>query len=632
MAKSPRNDELGLNSNITRRDFINFSAAAVLGTALAGCNGQDKMPGMEMPPDWYGYGGVGDYAGSHGNTPEIMKVAHAVRDGFYDPVPATAVDTGEVFDMIIVGGGFSGLSSAFHFNRLMPNGRCLIIDNHPIFGGEAKRNEFMVNGYRIMGPQGSNATGISRPTGEPDDYFTALGMPREFEYPPVPESAAHIKFSTDNYGFMHWLTHQSTVGHFFDGPGTGKNGKWVIDIWDTDLSNTPWPESLRKEFLRWRKELVSSYKKDDVDKWLDSMTLKDYYEKVLGLPTEITAYADPLLAGAIGLGCDGISAYWGKYFSLPGFSERRLGSGSWHTFPGGNAGIARHFIKKLIPNGIKGDQVLTDIISNPVAFDELDKNGNPVRIRLSATVIGVEHAGGRSDSEQVVVTYVKDNRVHKVRAKTVTMASGGWMNRRVIKDLPSEFREAYATFRHSSVLVANVALNNWRFLQKLGVAGCMYSGGIGFSCNIRRPMIAGKYQEPFNPDLPIVLTFYIPLFYPGRPAIEQGYAGRQELLTTPFRQYERQIREQMVRLFGSAGFDPVNDIAGLVLNRWGHAYTNPGPGFMYSLSGGETPRDIIRKGYGRIAFGHSEFKGHQSWTGAASEGRRAVEELVDKFF
>lgn len=632
MAKSARNDELGLNSNITRRDFINFSAAAVLGTTLAGCDFQEKMPGMEMPSDWYGYGGVGDYAPSHGNTPEIMKVAHAVRDGHYDPLPASVIDTDEVFDLIVVGGGFSGLSSAFHFNRLKPSGKCLIIDNHPIFGGEAKRNEFTVNGYRIMGPQGSNNCGIQRETGEPDDYFTALGIPREYEYSPVPESAAHIKFAIDNYGFMHWQSHISSVGHFFDGQGTGSKGKWVKDLWGTDLSATPWSDSLGKEFLRWRNERVSSYKKDDVDKWLDSMTLKEYYEKVAGLPPEITAYADPILAGAIGLGCDAISAHWGQYFSLPGFNEMRFGSRRWHAFPGGNGDLARFFIKKLIPKGIKGDRVLNDVISNPVDFSEFDKKDNPIQVRLRATVIGVEHEGGRGDGQQVAVTYVKENQVYRARARTVVMASGGWMNRRVIKDLPAEYREAYATFKHSSVLVANVALTNWRFLQELGIAGCMYSGGIGFSCNIRQPIIAGGYKQPFHPDLPIVLTFYIPLFYPDKPAIEQGVAGRQELLTTPFRDYERQIREQMVRLFGSAGFDPVNDIAGLVLNRWGHAYINPGPGFMYSQSGGDTPSDIIRKGYGRIAFGHSELRGHQNWLGAAAEGRRAVEELIDKFF
>jgi spermidine dehydrogenase len=104
------------------------------------------------------------------------------------------------------------------------------------------------------------------------------------------------------------------------------------------------------------------------------------------------------------------------------------------------------------------------------------------------------------------------------------------------------------------------------------------------------------------------------------------------VLSTSFADYELQIREHMVRLFGDAGFNPVTDIAGLVLNRWGHAYLNPGPGFMFGRDGAAAPPDVIREPFGRVAIGHSELDGHQSWTGAAAEGRRAVEALLDRHF
>jgi spermidine dehydrogenase len=217
-------------------------------------------------------------------------------------------------------------------------------------------------------------------------------------------------------------------------------------------------------------------------------------------------------------------------------------------------------------------------------------------------------------------------------AKAVVMASGGWVNRHVIRDLPDTHHRAYDAFIHSPVLVANVALTNWRFLERLGVAAAIWSQGFGFTCNIRRPMIVGGQAQPLHPDQPTVLTFYAPLFKPGLPAKQQGIAARAELLETSFTDYERKIREQMTEMFDAGGFDPVADIAGIVLNRWGHAYVNPGPGFRFGSNGNPAPPDVIREPIGRIAIGHSELRGHQYWTGAAGEGRRAVETLLDLHF
>jgi spermidine dehydrogenase len=145
-------------------------------------------------------------------------------------------------------------------------------------------------------------------------------------------------------------------------------------------------------------------------------------------------------------------------------------------------------------------------------------------------------------------------------------------------------------------------------------------------------MVVGGRSQPLHPDEPIVLTFYAPIFKPGLPAKQQGIVGRAELLGTSFGEYERQIRGQMIEMFSSVDFDPVTDIAGIILNRWGHAYVAPGPGFHFGANGNPAPPDIIREPFGRMAIGHSELRGHQNWTGAAAEGRRAVEDLLDLHF
>jgi spermidine dehydrogenase len=82
-------------------------------------------------------------------------------------------------------------------------------------------------------------------------------------------------------------------------------------------------------------------------------------------------------------------------------------------------------------------------------------------------------------------------------------------------------------------------------------------------------------------------------------------------------------------MLGEAGFDARRDIAGIVLNRWGHAYIAPQPGFYFGTAGRPAPLPVIRERHGRIAFGHSELSGRQSWGRAAQESRRALQQVLE---
>ena len=619
--------ELGIDRAITRRDFL-YGSSLLVGGALVGCSrdgGPDSNQeySFEIGADWYGPGGIGDYASSHGNTPDLIRTAHEIRAGNFDQLETASISSEEEFDLVIVGGGFSGLSAAHHFHRLNPSGKALLIENHPIFGGEAKRNEFEVNGVHITGPQGSNDFAIQKQTGDPNDYFTALNLPREFEFAEPGGAAEGMRIPYDNYDYMAWHHDSFDVGHFF------REGAlpWVKDLWQSGIESTPWDPAVQRAFQRLRETEVRAPEGQDMDRWLDSMTLKTFYENELGMPPEIAAYYNPIMASIAGLGCDAITAYWGRGFDFPGFMKPdNYDADPLLSFPGGNAALARHFVKKLNPDAIEGS-AFEEILSGRVAFEELDRAGKPVRIRLKSTAVRVEN-----ETDSVRVTYEKDGELHQVKAKAAVMASGGWVNRHVIRDLPRGHRRAYETFTHSPVLVANVALTNWRFLERLGVGAAIWAGGFGFTCNIRRPMVVGGRSEPLHPDEPIVLTFYAPIFKPGLPPKQQGIVGRAEMLGTSFTDYERQIREQMFAMFEPVGFDPLTDIAGIILNRWGHAYIAPGPGFHFGPNGDPAPPDVIREPIGRIAIGHAELRGHQNWTGAAAEGRRAVETMLDQYF
>lgn len=624
-------------SGVTRRDFLN---GVLLGSGAALLRQQPVLLAGQAPlqapgAEWYGYGGIGDYAPSHGNTPEVLARAHGLHDGLYQSEDARTTDTGEVFDVVVVGGGIAGLGAAYELGKSASAITCLILENHPIFGGEAKRNEFQVDGHRLIAPQGSN--GFSVPGDDQGEhassdarYYHELGIPRRFSYQRL-DDHRDLRFGTDNYGFLYWLENDVSVGYFF---GDGQK-KVVRDPWRSELSGTPFTDLERRQLLEWRHTDERPAARKDYERWLDSMSYADYIEQVMGLDPKVSAYADPILASAVGLGCDAVSAYAAYSILFPGVINfyppevRDLTKLERHSFPGGNDGFARHFVKKIIPAAIAGDDSFDDIINGKVNFAALDADGQSIRMRIGATVVRVEHQGEPGKSDQVVVTYAKGSGLYRLRARGVVMATGGWMNKHVVRDLPDAHQAAFDTFQHAAFLVANVALTNWRFMYDLGITACRYHGRFGYSCNIRQPMSVGGYQPPLDPDKPTILTFYVPLISPGLTVRAQCMKGQVELLTTSYRDYESLIVRQLSELFGKS-FDPERDVAGIILNRWGHAFVVPEPGFFFGRNGKAAPRDVIREGHGRIAFGHSELRGNQHWGSAADEGSRAMRQILEQ--
>lgn len=633
-----------MKQTITRRDFVQGTllgaGAALLQAQAPIAYAYDRAGAGGVSAPWYGYGGVGDYARSHGNTPGVVNTAHNIRDGLYDSEPVDVIETGEVYDLLIVGAGMTGLGAAFeHSKHARPEERCLIIDNHPIFGGEAKRNEFEVDGYRLIGPQGANGFSVPNSAEDRDKYadkpdlryMRELGIPFDFDYGKLVNSDKPIKLAKDNYGFQYWQEGSATVAHFFRGGPSG-GSEWVLDPYMNGYSEMPLSEQDRKDLADWRTHNFKTPDRPDFEKWLDTISYKHYVEEVLGFGSVVTSWADRIMAGSIGLGCDAISAYAAVVVGLPVWGVVPGFSATWtrHSLPGGNDGFARHFVKKIMPDAIEGGESFEEIIGGKVNFDRLDVGGKPICMRLESTVVRVQHEGDQDTAKMVSAIYESGGKTYRVRARRVVMASGGWVNKRVIRDLPATHQRAYDDFNHAPFLIANVAVNNWRFIEKLGTGACMWSDGVfGNSCNVRLPMTVGGHQSELDPDKPAVVTFYVSYEAPGLPPKAQGTKGRWELFSTSYAEFERKIRSQMLELFGDTGFDPSTDIAGIVLNRWGHAYVAPQPGFFFGKNGEPAARDIIAQSFGRIAIAHAELEGVQHWGPAADQGRRAVRQLAD---
>ena len=634
MTKKKNNGFL-LSDNISRRDFVNGTLVGFGATLVSSSNpatAGSKIEPAVIKDSWTGFGGVGDYATSNGNIAAVREAAHLIRDGITPSLMNEVEDTGEEYDMVIIGGGFSGIGAAYQFHKKYGDTKkCLIIENHPIFGGEAKQNEFEVDGYTLYGPQGSNDFG---PPSKDDkgliaDIYRDTGLPFEYKFVKQDTKKTKIKAPLENYYGVFWDEERFDTGYFL-----GKDSKtpWVVNPRADKLARLPWPDDVKAELNRAFEDLEDKYDGDDFDRWLDSMSYKDLLEKVYGYSSKVAEYFDPIIAISMGgVGCDAYSAYSAQRLEMPCTRARYVYDSNIDevqlaafSFPGGNAGSFRHIVKYLLPESITGGNTFEEILFNPVNFKALDRPSNPINIRLNSTAIDISHAGSADTAKHVNISYLQNGVVKHIKAKTVVSAIGGWVGRKIIKDLPPAITQAYKAFHHSPILVVNIAVRNWRFLDKLGISSARWFEGFGNFFSIRRPMDTGDKSQPFEPNKPAVMTFYVPFNNPGYPIEAQGPIGRAELLSKSYSDYEKEIVEQMTHMFADHGFDAKRDIAGIVLNRWGHAYISPQPGFHFGKDGNDAPKEIVKNGYGRIQFGHSELDGYMSHTNALTEGSRAA--------
>lgn len=209
------------------------------------------------------------------------------------------------------------------------------------------------------------------------------------------------------------------------------------------------------------------------------------------------------------------------------------------------------------------------------------------------------------------------------------MACGGWMTKHLVADLPDPCRRAFDEFHYGPVMVINVGVTNWRFFDRLGIAVARSFGTLGWHVSVRRNVREGTAQPPFTPDSPTILTYYVPLLSPGLDAATQASASRHRLMSLSFRDIERTIRMEMSEMFGPAGFDHKRGIAGIVVNRWGHAYLAPQPGFFFGKNGNPAPGEVLSRPHGRIIFAHSELQGNMNMAHAMLEGRRGGQQAIE---
>ena len=330
--KQPHDSALGMDKDITRRDFMNATLLTSGGAALTGLTPYQLLAQMGKD-NWTGYGGVGDYAESHGNTFEVMSSGHQIRDHVFANPPRSADDTGEVFDFVIVGGGLSGLGTAHYVKQHAPHVNCLVLENHPIFGGEAKQNDFIVDGHKLTAPQGSDHFGIPRPGTPVADLYASIGVDAsKFEYQTWQSSSPEIPVVRSFEDI------QAPYGLFFGASFGQRPGKWLVDPWTRKLEGAPMSEAMKAEILKYRqldgvrrpsggagaaagvagRPAGGGAGGNAKPHELDAMTMEEYMIKTYGLSQEtIRKFLTPGPCDGHGLGPDVVSAYAGGFGEDP---------------------------------------------------------------------------------------------------------------------------------------------------------------------------------------------------------------------------------------------------------------------------------------------------------------------------
>ncbi|HVH50159.1 MAG TPA: hypothetical protein VM781_00720, partial [Candidatus Bathyarchaeia archaeon] len=240
----------------------------------------------------------------------------------------------------------------------------------------------------------------------------------------------------------------------------------------------------------------------------------------------------------------------------------------------------------------------------------------------------VAKSGMTRGAGDVQVAYVRDGKLKRAKARHCVLACYNAMVPYLCPELPDAQKKALHYCVKAPFLYTHVAIRNWEAFQKLGIHQIMAPGGYHSFIALDFPVSIGEYKFPSRPDEPAVLFMLRTPCSPGAPRRDQYRAGRYELLSTKFETIERNIREQLQRVLGDAGFDAARDIEAITVNRWAHGYAYEYDWYSdRDLPPGPRPNVLGRKPFGNITIANSDSAARAYTDAAIDEAWRAVQEL-----
>ena len=632
-----------MDAAITRRDFLNGVQIAI-GGAAAGASlpeliaaGFAAGPAPQDRPGYY----PPTLTGLRGNHPGSFEVAHSLRDGDFWAKAGTVEDSGEVYDLVVVGGGISGLAAAHFYRARRPDARILILDNHDDFGGHAKRNEFdlgghlgLLNGGTMLidspHPYSAVADGLLKTLGiDPvalsrkcshRDFYPSLGLRRG------------VFLNKENFGGDDLIVMADGVS------------------WAQLLARSPLPPQVQSDIARIEEAAIDympGLSSDEKKTRLAHMSYRDYLLNVVKADPGAIPFYQARTHGEWGVGIDAVSALDVWAFHFPGFGGLGLkpgaaphtgytaagyanpegGSYTFH-FPDGNASIARLLVRDLIPGSVPGRSP-EDVVTARIDYSRLDRPASPVSIRLGSTAVRARNVSNPVSPTGVEVAYSRGGEVSLVRAQGCVLACYMMMVPYVVPELPERQKEAIRYLTKTPLVYTNVALKNWTPFKSLGVSSVYCPGSYHSSLFLNPVVDIGDYRSPRSPGEPMLIQMIRTPCQPGLSEREQNRAGQFDIFNTTFETFERNIRDQLARVLGSGGFDPATDITAITVNRWPHGYAYEyNQLFDPEWPEAQQPHVIGRARFGRIAIANSD-SGAAAYTDSAiDQGYRAVQELL----
>ena len=607
------------NDTVTRRDFLNGAALAI-GAPLVAPWAERLASDLGPSADYYPPAKTG-LRGTHDGAWETM---HARVSGQTWPLGAPE----EQYDLVVVGGGISGLSAARFYRQHKPEARILVLDNHDDFGGHAKRNEFKIDSRVRIGYGGTES--IDTPSAYSPmakQTLVDIGIDTSKFYEAFDQTlysklglGRGIVFDQDNFGRTKLVT------------GYGQRP------WEEFAAMAPLNDQARKDFIRIQTEKVD---------YLPGLSREEKYQKLHKVSYEafLRDYCkvDPQLlelwrkwgisfwcVGIDQIPCTSIHEYDG---GMPGLDQTlpRYGSRGEEPyifhFPDGNASVARLLVRSLVPSAMPG-RTMEDVVTTRADYSQLDRSGSPVRIRLNSTAVQARHT---ADGKAVDVTYVTQGQAHTVRGARCIMACYNMAIPFLCPELSDAQKKGLAYGVKVPLTYTKVLVPNWRPFADLRMDFAYYTKDFYKQVELDYPVSLGAYKRSQTPDEPMVLHMCYVHHDQEHKGPELWREGRRRLMTTPFSVFELHVKDQLDQALRTAGFDAERDIRAITVNRWSHGYAYS-PGLLWEpewKSEAEKPWVVGRQPFGRITIANSDAGARADTNSAITQAYRAAQEAAN---
>lgn len=619
--------------DITRRDFLN-------GVAITIAAGMTPLQLLQAAPDGRYY--PPSLTGLRGSHVGSFEVAHQM--GWEKKVFDTEnLPITEDYDLVVVGGGLSGLSAAWFYREKHPKAKILILENHDDFGGHAKRNEFQAGGRMIIGYGGSEAfqspnhlyskevNGLLKKLGVNIKRFETA-FDRQF-YPGLGLSRG-VFFDKENFGEDKLVTGDPTPMVADDIAPDQLNARSLHDF----INDFPLPAADRQALIELHtapKDYLPGKSAEEKADYLAATSYRDFLLKNVGLSEGAVKYFQSRTNDFMALSIDAVASSDAYSVGFPGFAGMNLAPISEEAaaemeepyiyhFPDGNASVARLLVRSLIP-GVAPGHTMDDIVLAPFDYAKLDQPKASVRVRLNSTAVSVRNVG-----DSVHIGYSRGGQLAQVRGKRCILACYNMMIPYLLKDLPAPQAHALSQNVKYPLVYTKVVIRNWQSFQKLGVHE-IYAATQPYSrIKLDYPVSMGGYDHPRDPTQPIGLHMvYVPTSpNSGMNARDQARAGRGKLYGQTFEQLEAQLRDQLQRMLGPGGFNHERDILAITVNRWSHGYASFSNSLFDDADESEAWMQLAKKPVGHVSIANSDAAWSAYAHAAIDEAFRAVGEVA----